>query len=430
MPSWFGVELALLLAGLAALGFSMARRRSRIVVDKVFRAEPDDVWALCYFTPEMPQWMEMIDRIEWSEGSETDGVIVYKQGMRATMRQKIDQASRQVATHMEMINDRGEPGERFVSLVTVTPDHGGARYRMTCDVEQVGRLGLMGWLGRLTRPLVGVNIGLIMQQELERNGAFARYAAEHGEAPAPASLLGMRLSWGALALAVVALGYWGWSFGLWFTVALAVGLVLHEAGHVAVMRMLGDRTSAFYFVPFMGGVAIGRKKHAHDGTITAMVFGGPLAGLGSAVAAMLLGFWFENDFLLACGYFFALFNLFNLAPIPPLDGGQILMTALRPFVPEAVLHWVSTALLVAGAALGLWLQAPIFTAVFALLAVLAFAVPRVPIERRPLSRGVAALSLGCLVLLALALMAVIGVVGSEMTFIESARALTNGPFAD
>jgi Zn-dependent protease len=429
MPSWFGLELALLLAGLVVLALSMGRRRSRIVVDKLFRASPEDVWALCYFQPGTPPWLEMLERIDWDKGSRTDGVAVYKVGMRAPMRQKIDHAAMRVATHMDILNGRGEPSERMVSLVSVTPDKGGARYRMECDVERIGALSPMSWLARLTRPLASAQINLLMQQELERNGALARYAAEHGEAEAPPSLLGMRLSWGALALAVVALGYWGWSFGLWFTVALAVGLVLHEAGHVAVMRLLGDRTSAFYFVPFLGGVAIGRKRHAHDGTVIAMVFGGPLAGLASAVAAMMLGYAFENDFLLACGYFFAMFNLFNLAPIPPLDGGQIVMTALRPFMPEAWLHWITTALMAAGALVGFWLQAPILTAIFALLTVMAFIVPRVPIERPPVSRGVAALSLIGLLLLAAALIAVIAVIGDDLTFGYAARALTRGPFA-
>jgi Zn-dependent protease len=430
MPPWLGIELALLLIGAAALAFYVVRRQSTLVVDKVFEASPEDVWRLSYFAPGMPIWLEMLERIDWDEGSGTDGLVMYKIGMMARLRQQIDHQAMRVAVHMDVLNKQGQPSERLISLISVTPHPDGARYLCESTVERIGSLSLLSWFARITRPLAASQITMLLRQELERNGAFARYAEQHGERPAPASVLGMRLSWGALALAAIALGYWGWSFGLWFTVALAAGLVLHEAGHVAVMRRLGDKTSAFYFVPFLGGVAIGRKQHAHDGTVVAMVFGGPLAGLASALAAMALGYLFDNDFLLACGYFFALFNLFNLAPIPPLDGGQITVLALRPFLPEAVLHWLSTGLLGVGAMAALWLEAPILTAIFVLLGVFAVAVPRQPITRPPLTRGVAALSLAGLLLLAGALYGVMAVIGDDLTFRMAARALIRGPFAD
>ena len=114
--------------------------------------------------------------------------------------------------------------------------------------------------------------------------------------------------------------FWGWPFAAGF-VAL---LFIHEMGHVAALRMLGIRSSAPMFIPFMGAF-IG-MKHLPDNAFAESVaaYGGPLLGtvgaIGCAAAGMATGnpFWFA---LASAGF---LLNLFNLLPISPLDGGRIL----------------------------------------------------------------------------------------------------------
>ncbi len=425
------LPLFVILAVLCVAILFAIRPRQKMVRSRVYRVYPDELWQLMRMRRGEPDWTGVIQSVEWENGSDTDGMITYKGGSKAYMRQRIDDANMHVATSLDVMNSGNEPGERMISLTSVTADPGGSRCTMSITSEKIGPLGVEGWLGRLTRPLVGFYLSALVTAEIERNGALARYAADNGNAPEAVSFLGMRMSWLALGLAAVALGYWGWSFGLWFTVALAAGLVLHEAGHVAVMRAFGDRASAFYFVPFLGGVAIGQKKHESDSQLVAMVIGGPAAGLLSAIAAGVLGWWFDNDFLLACGHFFAIFNLFNLLPIPPLDGGQIALAMARPFVSVASLIWVRIVLTAIGAAGAVWLGEPVLVVMFALLLVFAIAFRAVPPDtsQKPLSGRGAAGTLLTTVVIIVGLCGIIGIIGDEMTLRQAFRALIRGPFA-
>lgn len=432
MPDWIDIELAVALAALATLAFWALRRRQTVRIARIFRVYPEDLWDLLHYHRNKENWLFGMDRIEWDDGSDVDATIQYKAGIIGRMKQRIDAPALRAAATIDIVTKGEIPGERLVSVASIEAHEAGSRYLVEMSFERIGPLGFKGWVSRLLRPLSLWSLGGIIDAELTRNGALARYSADHGEAPAPQSVLGMRLSRNALLLAVVAFAWWGWSFGLWFTVALAVGLVLHEAGHVAVMRLFGDRTSAFYFVPFLGGVAIGKMAYTRDLQHLLVVFGGPFAGLLSAAVAALIGWWLDNDFFLACGYFFALFNLFNLLPVPPLDGGQITMVTLRPFFTPKVQHIINVGLLATGAALSMWLQLQLLVVLFTLLCVLAIAFPQHKNDalRQPLSKKGAAGSLGAMIVLAGLLVLVFALTAEAISFNWAARALIAGPFAD
>jgi Zn-dependent protease len=430
MPDWIDIETAIVLAILAGLGFWALRRRQTVRLSRIFRVYPDDLWHLLHYQRDKDNWLFGLDRIEWDDGSDLDGTLYYRAGITGLMKQKVDASAMHVASSIDLVTSGKAPGERMVSLTSIEPHADGSRYIFDMSFERIGPLGLKGWLSRLLRPLSLLSLGRIINSELERNGSVARYAADHGEPPAERSVLGMRLSRNALLLAIIALGWWGWSFGIWLTVALAVGLVLHEAGHVAVMRLFGDRTSAFYFVPFLGGVAVGRMRHASDLHHLLVVMGGPFAGLLSAVAAALIGWWLDNDFFLACGFSFALFNLINLVPVPPLDGGQITMVTLRPFFAPKALHIINAGLLAAGVLLSLWLKAKVLVIIFTLLCVMAIAFPKpnMPEERAPMSKRGGATSFCAMLLLAGLLVLVMTVISQSMGVMAMFYALKAGPF--
>lgn len=422
-------ELTLLL--IAALAVLLAWPRRRLRVDQVYRVSPRDLWEIVVPHPGRPNLVDAIERYEWDPGSTTDATIHYHGGLRARFGQRVDPEAMRAEQAVDTLNGRGEPAERMHGRVAILPDPGGARIVMDLAFETIGRRGPWQWMHVLMRAFTAASVRGHLNQALTRSGAFARYDAAHGAAPAPQSVLGMRLSWAALALAVVACGWWAWSFGPWLTLALVLGLVLHEGGHVAVMRAFGDRSSAFYFVPFLGGIAIGRLPHAQDWQHAAMVLGGPLAGLGSAVAAGVLGWLLDSGYLSACAYFFALINLMNLAPVPPLDGGQLALLALRPFLPAAALRHVGSGLLGLGLGLSLWQGVGLLIGVFGVLLTVSLVMPAPPAQARqqPLARRhavmLAVLSLGLAGLLA-GLMAWLGADGG---FTAQARALVRGPWA-
>ena len=129
----------------------------------------------------------------------------------------------------------------------------------------------------------------------------------------------MLVSVGAYAL------IWGWKFAIGFVLLLLV----HEMGHVWQARREGLEASAPLFIPFLGA-AIALKSLGKDAAVEARVgLAGPI--LGSLGACIPLALWLATgeDFWQALAFVGFLLNLFNLAPVLPLDGGRA-MSALTP----------------------------------------------------------------------------------------------------
>jgi len=120
---------------------------------------------------------------------------------------------------------------------------------------------------------------------------------------------------------------WGWRFAVGFVLLIFV----HECGHLIVARFFGLNVSAPMFIPFMGAL-IALREAPKDAWMEAWVgIGGPL--LGSLGAAVCLGLYAltANPLFRALAYSGFFLNLFNLAPLSPLDGGRI-VTALSPWL--------------------------------------------------------------------------------------------------
>ncbi|NBV54865.1 MAG: site-2 protease family protein, partial [Proteobacteria bacterium] len=88
------------------------------------------------------------------------------------------------------------------------------------------------------------------------------------------------------------------------------------------MRRCGIPTKGFYFVPFLGGAAIGEAARTEwdDVYVTAM---GPTWGLISSLPFIFM--WQVTGEVKWAGYstLILLINLINLLPIMPLDGGRL-----------------------------------------------------------------------------------------------------------
>lgn len=110
-----------------------------------------------------------------------------------------------------------------------------------------------------------------------------------------------------------------WKFALLIMIALA----WHESGHVWAMKRSGMKTKGFYFLPFIGGAAVAEDHYKTYGQNVYIAAMGPVWGL--ILAALTAGAYYATGipmFAAAAG-FMALVNLFNLLPVNPLDGGQI-----------------------------------------------------------------------------------------------------------
>jgi Zn-dependent protease len=120
---------------------------------------------------------------------------------------------------------------------------------------------------------------------------------------------------------------WGWQFAVGFVLLLLV----HELGHALEAKRQGLPTSAPLFIPFLGAV-IAMKQMPHDVWREARIaIAGPIIGSIGAAATWGLGEALDSDLLIALAFTGFLLNLFNLAPVSPLDGGRI-VAAIHPAI--------------------------------------------------------------------------------------------------
>lgn len=112
-------------------------------------------------------------------------------------------------------------------------------------------------------------------------------------------------------------------------VGVAVLLLVHEIGHVLAAKRKGLPVSAPIFIPFVGAL-ITMKRHPRNAETEAFIaLGGPLLGTLGAAAVYGLGALWGTPLLIAVANVGFLFNLINLLPIRPLDGGRIVVAVTR-----------------------------------------------------------------------------------------------------
>jgi Zn-dependent protease len=120
---------------------------------------------------------------------------------------------------------------------------------------------------------------------------------------------------------------WGWQFAVGFVLLLLV----HEMGHVIQLRREGVPASAPLFIPFLGAV-VGMKRLPDNALAEARVgLAGPVLGTLGSAAMIPLYLATGNNLFRALAFVGFFLNLFNLAPVLPLDGGRA-MAAMAPWM--------------------------------------------------------------------------------------------------
>jgi Zn-dependent protease len=127
---------------------------------------------------------------------------------------------------------------------------------------------------------------------------------------------------GTLSSMLLSLGVY-WTFYGWrFALGLVVCIYVHEIGHVVALKRLGIAASSPMFIPGFGAV-VRLQQYPIDTTEEAQVgLAGPRWGLGISFLAFVVARLTHSDALSAIARVSAWINLFNLIPIPPLDGGR------------------------------------------------------------------------------------------------------------
>jgi Zn-dependent protease len=118
-----------------------------------------------------------------------------------------------------------------------------------------------------------------------------------------------------------------------FAIGFVLLMLVHEMGHVIALKHYGLASGAPLFIPFMGAVIDLRSPPQNAAQEAIVGIGGPMLGTAGALACWLLAFAmpeYSAVFIQVAFWGFVL-NLFNMLPVPPLDGGRV-TAAVSPWI--------------------------------------------------------------------------------------------------
>jgi Zn-dependent protease len=122
---------------------------------------------------------------------------------------------------------------------------------------------------------------------------------------------------------VIAIGAYALVYGWRYAVGFVAMMLIHEMGHYVAARQRGLHVGLPTFIPFVGAW-VELKSMPHDAETEAYVgLAGPMLGTVGAIAAWWLARDSGPNWLLAVAYAGFMINLFNLIPLPPMDGGRV-----------------------------------------------------------------------------------------------------------
>jgi Zn-dependent protease len=111
---------------------------------------------------------------------------------------------------------------------------------------------------------------------------------------------------------------YGWVYGVGFVALIFV----HEMGHALAIKQAGLEASYPVFIPFVGAFITLKGQPRSPREEATIALAGPVAGAAASAACAGLYLFTHQRLFLALAYGGFFLNLFNMTPLPPLDGGR------------------------------------------------------------------------------------------------------------
>lgn len=177
-----------------------------------------------------------------------------------------------------------------------------------------------------------------------KNGLYAIFAKLGPKFLSVLAKLAKGLKFLKFGLAALTFGSYAAIYTWKFALLVMVSIGFHESGHVWAMKRCGLKTKGFYFLPFLGGVAISEQSYKSYKENVFVSIMGPIWGAALAFACAGLYLITGQTWLAAAAAWMAMINLFNLLPVNPLDGGQMLRSIAFSISKQAGLVILSLSL--------------------------------------------------------------------------------------
>ncbi len=107
---------------------------------------------------------------------------------------------------------------------------------------------------------------------------------------------------------------------------LVMVIIIHETGHFAAMKIYGYGNVKMLFIPLLGAFVSGQPKHIHPVKKMVILMSGPLPGILIGMFCAMMYSISHTYIYYQLALMFIFLNVFNLLPVSPLDGGQMLET--------------------------------------------------------------------------------------------------------
>ncbi|MBS1621458.1 MAG: site-2 protease family protein [Bacteroidetes bacterium] len=127
----------------------------------------------------------------------------------------------------------------------------------------------------------------------------------------------------------LAIGFFFFRNNWTLLIALTGIVIFHELGHFFAMKFYNYQDLGIFFIPLVGAYASGKKHEVSQLQSAIILLAGPVPGIVVGVALYYLAPHLSNDssqiYLLSrIAWIMIFINLFNLLPVYPLDGGQLI----------------------------------------------------------------------------------------------------------
>lgn len=120
---------------------------------------------------------------------------------------------------------------------------------------------------------------------------------------------------------------------------LIVSIGFHEYSHLFAANILKLETKGFYLIPFVGGVSIISDKYKSLWQQAIVALAGPIGGGLLATLLVVCCSITKISYIGYAAFIMLSLNIFNLAPLSFLDGGQIIDTIIISISEKAGVVW-------------------------------------------------------------------------------------------